>query len=652
MKKYLFGLLAAVAALGTGCSDDNLPEASFSLFQVETVKATAGDGEATIEWTPQEGKPAPVEYYVSWTADDSEVAGGAESVSPDTRRLTVKGLVNDCAYTFSVQSRYAGGLAMKVSAVCTPKSTRMPASNFKAMAGDKRTFLSWTAPDTQLEYSYRIDVSAGGEKVKGVEAASSETSKLIEGLTNGTAYTFTLTCVYAHGDSESVEASATPGEIDPITVTSTTLRRFELCTFEYNPAYFVQGEIVSVHWEFGDRNTSDETIASYCYPETGNYTVRLTVTYKGGATEQAEIRITVEGYAWSSVSGTGYQKSSNIVFAPDGQTLYTLSQTDKKLFAVNAITGQIRWEYATSAATYGSGPAVGADGTVYFGTEDSDGSFYAVSASGALKWKKTLGAAVKASPAVTSDGVVYALANGGLLFALDAASGAEKWSAVQSGDAGGVAVDRDGTVYFGTSKGIWAYSESGSLKWTCDKAHAVTERGGSLAIGDGLLYAVLKSPGGCVGIDLATGTTRWSYSTGLGDCYHPVVDGEGTVYFCEKNGYLYAVDRNGSEKWSDQTDKGYIYSGFALAADGKAYIAQYASPNNLVAFDNAGAKSVVKTIGDQVMSPVTIGPDRRLYYGRKNDLAGMVDAWEIGCGPLSGEWPMRGCNAQGTNSLK
>ena len=60
MKKYLFGLLAAVAALGTGCSDDNLPEASFSLFQVETVKATAGDGEATIEWTPQEGKPAPV----------------------------------------------------------------------------------------------------------------------------------------------------------------------------------------------------------------------------------------------------------------------------------------------------------------------------------------------------------------------------------------------------------------------------------------------------------------------------------------------------------------------------------------------------------------------------------------------------------------
>lgn len=652
MKKYLFGLFAAVVVMGTGCSEDKLPEASFSLFQVETVKATAGDGEATVEWTPQEGKPVPAEYYVSWTADDSDVAGGAESVASDIYRLTVKGLVNDCAYTFSVQSRYADGLAMKVSAVCTPKSTRMPASNFKAMAGDKRVFLSWAAPDTQLEYSYRIDVSVGGEAVKSVDVASLETSELIDGLTNGTLYTFTLTCVYAHGDSDAVETTATPGEIDPITVSSTTLRRFELCTFEYNPAYFVQGEIASVHWEFGDGNTSDESVASYCYPETGNYTVRVTVTYEGGATEQAEIGITVEGYAWSSVSGTGYQKSSNIVFTPDGQTLYTLSQTDKKLFAVNAITGQIRWEYATSAATYGSGPAVGADGTVYFGTEDSEGSFFAISASGALKWKKSLGSKVQACPAVTSDGIVYALANDGRLFALDAASGAEKWSAVQSGVAGGVVVNRDGTIYIGTSTGLWAYTEDGTLKWNCDTAHAVTERGGSLAIANGLLYATLKSPGGCVAIDLATGSTRWKYNTGLGDCYHPVVDGEGTVYFCEKNGYLYAVDKNGAEKWSDKTDKGYIYSGFALAADGKAYIAQYASPNNLLAFDNAGAKTVVKVIGDQIMSPVTIGPDRRLYYGRKNDMAGMVDAWELGCGPLDEGWPMRGHNAQGNNSLK
>lgn len=72
--------------------------------------------------------------------------------------------------------------------------------------------------------------------MKRVEVESSETSALIEELANGTEYAFTLTCVYAHGDSEAVTATATPGEIDPINVTSTTLRQFELCTFEYNPA--------------------------------------------------------------------------------------------------------------------------------------------------------------------------------------------------------------------------------------------------------------------------------------------------------------------------------------------------------------------------------------------------------------------------------
>lgn len=648
MKRYLLGLLAAGAALAAGCSEDNLPEASFSLFQVEEVTATAGDGEATVRWTPQEGKPAPAEYYVNWVADNSEIAGGSQSVAPDVHSLTVTELVNDCAYTFSVQSRYADGLAMKISAVCTPKSTRIPASELKAMAGDKRVYLSWTVPDTQLEYAYRIVVTAGDTEVKHVEVESSETSALIEGLTNGTEYAFALTCVYSHGDSEAVTATATPGEIDPITVTSTTLRQFERCTFEYNPAYFVQGDIVSVKWNFGDGNTSEETVATYCYAATGPYTVTLTVTYEGGTTETATVDLTVEGFAWTSAGGTGYQKSSNIVFSHDGQTFYSVSNTDKKLRAVSAITGQIAWEYATSAATYGAGPAVGPDGTIYFGTEDGDGTLYAVSASGALKWKATLGAAVKASPAVTSDGTVYALADGGVLKAFDAASGAERWSATQSGNAGGVAVDKDGTVYIGTSKGIWAYSKNGTLKWPCDTEHNVTERGGSLAIGNGILYATLKSKGGCAAIETSTGRTLWKYASQAGDSYHPVVDGDGTVYFCEKNGYLYAVDKNGSEKWVDKTDKNYIYSGFALGADGKAYISQYASPFNLLAFDASGARTVVATIGAQTMSPVTIGPDRRIYYG----LNGSVSAYDIATAPAAEGWPMRGGNMQGTNSLK
>ena len=629
------------------CTED-LKEASFNLFQVAEVTATAGDECATVAWASQEGKPDPIEYLVNWTADDPEISGGTKTVGPAIHELLVDGLTNDCAYTFAVQARYEDGLSMKVTAVCTPKSTRIPASGLKAMAGDSRVFLSWTAPETRLEYKYSISVTAGDSEIKTEEVLSDETSCLVEGLANGTEYTFTLTCVYGHGESEAVTATAVPGEIDPITVTSTSLRQFQLCTFEYNPAYFVQGEITSVLWDFKDGCTSSDMTATHLFTDTGKYDVSLTVTYDSGSTESADIAITVEPFAWMTVTGTGYQKASNIVFSHDGQTFYTLSQTDKKLLAISSVTGEKIWEYATSAATYGAGPAVGPDGTVYFLTEGGDGSFYAVSSSGNMKWKASMGAAVKASPAVTSDGMVYVLADKGNFAAFDAASGTRKWSAALDGNSAGVAVDADGTVYIGTSKGIWAYTGSGTLKWASETAYSVTERGGSLAIVGDILYAVLKGKGGCVALNTADGSRLWQYKTASNDCYHPVVDADGTVYFCEKSGYLFAVDKNGSLVWTDEADKNYIYSGFALGADGKAYISQYASPFNLLSFDKTGSRNVVTNIGAQTMSPVSIGPDRRVYYG----LNGSVATYDIKTGLATEGWPMRGYNRQGTNSLK
>ena len=650
-RTYNMILAAAAAVLAAGCAPEDLKEANFGLYQADGISVEAGDGCATVSWTGQEGKPDPLEYIVRWTPDNEDIEGGSETTGPDVHELLIEGLENDCTYTFGVQASYEQGLSMEITATATPKSTRIAASGFRAVAGDKVAVLTWTEPETDLGYSYKISIGTAGAETETVELSSGETRYVAEGLTNGTEYTFGLTCVYGHGNSETVTASATPGDIQAIITGKETLHQFELATFEYNPAYFIKDEVAKVEWNFGDGTSADGETVNHLYTSTGTYTLKVSVTYKNGDSEKAEIEITVETFAWSKTSGFGYQKASNIVFSHDGQTFYAGSADPANgLFAFSAVTGEIIWTYTVSSAIYGEGPAVGPDGTIYFAAEDNNGTVYAISPDGKLKWSATLGKKIQSSPAVTSDGTVYVLANEGIFKALDAATGSEKWSATGLGStAGGIAVDTDGTVYIGANGGIWAYSAEGTRKWAAATAYAVSERGGSLAIHEGVLYATLKSKGGCVALKTSDGSELWQFKSEANDCYHPVVDTEGTVYFCEKNGNVYAVTKEGTEKWNTTDKTGYTYSGFALGADGNAYISQYDGDKNVVAFSMSdGTMKTVNAINAQTMSPVTIGPDGRIYYGTNPE----INAFDIKTSLAEGGWPMRGCNLQGTNSLK
>ena len=328
--------------------------------------------------------------------------------------------------------------------------------------------------------------------------------------------------------------------------------------------------------------------------------------------------------------------------------LYSVSQTSKTLFAINAITGLARWQQTFEAATYGAGIAVGPDGKVYIGTEDKNGSLYALTENGTIRWTATMGAAVKAAPAVTSDGYVYALCDGAKLIAYDADNGNQIWSAQLSGNAGGVVVDANGNVYAGTSAGVWSYSSRGDKRWASE-ALVVTERGGSLAINskDNIIYAVLKAKAGIAALDMNSGATKWTYPTSNNDCYHPVVDNDGNVYFCEKNGGLYALTSSGSVKWKYTDNLNYTYSGFALGENGHAYITQYGSPFAILDFDPDGNANILSNI-TQTMSPVCIGPDGRLYYGCN----GSIQSYNIGVQPLRAGWYCCGGNLQGSNSLR
>lgn len=643
------GLLLGVALAFTGCEDENNLSAPLTRFEVDGVTAIAGDETVTLQWTPQAGKPEPGSYLLSWVSGSAEGGSSYTEVDGTTKTYVVDGLVNDVTYTFSVQARYLDGLAGKIEATATPKTTRIPVSGFKATAGDGCVFLSWTEPETTLSYSYEISVSADGSMVKTLEVASGSKSTLVSELVNDTRYTFDITTVYGHGRSETLSSSAIPGHITPISCLPEQPRIFELCKLEYNPAYFIQGTVASVQWSVDGVAVSASENLVFTFSHAGMNTVTVEVTFTDGTKSSGSIDIDVENFVWTEFANAGYQKASNFAFSADGQTLYSISQSDKKLLSINAITGQTRWQVTLPAATYGAGLAVGSDGKIYLGTENGDGTLYAYTENGTIRWTADMGAAVKAALAVTSDGTVYALCDGARLIAYNGVDGSTRWTAQLSGNAGGVAVDAEGNVYAGTSAGLWAYTEGGSRLWESAEALAVTERGGSLAINakDRIVYAALKAKAGIAAVDMSTGATIWKVASDYNDCYHPVVDADGNVYCNEKNGGLYCVTPQGSLKWKYTDNLGYTYSGFALGENGHAYITQYASPFAILDFDQGGTPSILSNT-TQTMSPVCIGPDGRLYFGRN----GTIATYNLGIQPAMTGWPCRGGNLQGTNSLK
>lgn len=652
MKKIL--IILSGCLLFAACQKETKLERAFSLYQVENVVATPGDNGATITWTTQAGKPDPESFIVAWTPDAAGVEGGSRTIEPDKRELVLDNLVNDCAYTFSVQAKYAGGLSQIVSAKCTPKTSRFPVTGFIANAGSERVLLRWTKPVTDRLSSYTITWTPGNGSQKLTDSALEQ--YMVNGLTNDTEYTFTLVCNYPNGDSDAVSASATPGVVLPILMSASEAIKYQQVTFEYNPMYFMAGEVSKVSWTFGDGDSAEGLSVIHGFSQEGSIDVTATVTYSDNSTESATSQITISGYKWSklalSAGGyTGFVKASNPVFAPDGGTLYiSTSNGQGDVFAVNTWTGEIKWTFPMAKTTYGGGPVVGPDGSIYVGAQEK--VYRAIKPDGTSKWELELCGNVEGFPAITSDNKLYVVANGSpaTLYSINPNTGAANWQKELDGGTGSaVAVDADGNVYAGTNTGVWSFSEDGTQRWKTSETINVTERG-SFAINGNVLYAALKATAGVGAIDMATGAIKWTSNLGSNDCYFPIVGPDGTVYYTSKGAKkVYAINADGTKKWESAQAAALIYAGLVLTADNKMYIGTQAAidGSRQLLTINAADGTFTMEPSDQVMSAFTFGPDARVYYGT---VAGNLCTIET-VGPAA-SWSMRGGNSQGTNSLK
>lgn len=630
MKKVIYSLFFVFAAVFTACEEE-LPKANFDLYELKSLEASAGDMNVTLTWEDYENAH-PSEYLVIWTTGAAEDDGGQMTVEADKKSVVVENLVNDMTYGFSVQPRYAGGLAGKTSVNCTPKNARYPVTDLTATAGNERVRLSWTKPNSERFTNYQITVSPSG-KVITLDDTSLE-SYIIEGLTNDMEYTFSMVASYPTGNSEPVEVSATPGKVSPILVDQsekTELTLWEPVTFTLNDMFFMGGDVQSVNWDFGDGMTSVELSPKHAYGAVGDkYTVSVTVTYTDGTTDTGSMDITVVNYKWDSInleSGNykGYVKVSNPVFSLDGKTMYIPTSTPAgHLFAIDVTTGNIKWVYGIDAITYGGGALIGDDGTIYQCVESKDiDNVHAINSDGTKKWSIKLDDKIGAFPALSADGtVLYCLTNAPTLYALNIVDGSIKWRVEKLDDSNkgcAVAVDKMGNIYAGTNAAIYSFTSSGNERWNGKNiAFKITERGAFALHGDCLYATTLDK--GLISVNMTTGEKNWDYKNTGGNAYFPIVDKNGVIYFTEKGvsgkALVYAVEPTGSLKWSKDIASVLTYNGAALSAEGLLFLGNSGGKKvwKLDTNDN-GELTEVRNIGQNIMAGVTIGTDKRLYFG-------------------------------------
>jgi outer membrane protein assembly factor BamB len=229
----------------------------------------------------------------------------------------------------------------------------------------------------------------------------------------------------------------------------------------------------------------------------------------------------------------------------------------------------VKWRTALGEWPRGrkdSSPAVGADGTIYIGSQVR--KLWAVNSQGELLWSFAAGAEIRSSPAVADDGTIYFGCRDRHLYAL-APDGSVKWRfATGWWVDSSPAIAADGTVIFGSwDRKVYAVSPEGKERWTFETGGPVFSSAAVAA--DGTAY-IGSNDGQLHALD-ASGKQRWAFKTGGPVISSPAIRSDGAVCFTSTDGGLFVVETDGKQRWRLQTG-GFTESSPVLDALDRVYL--------------------------------------------------------------------------------
>ncbi len=253
--------------------------------------------------------------------------------------------------------------------------------------------------------------------------------------------------------------------------------------------------------------------------------------------------------------------------------IYSCTYYNGNIVALNADTGSLVW---ASPLGYRCTMPTVANGFVYF--DAGDGVTALDASTGALLWKNSSeGGGIEVAVA---DGVVYT-PTGYHLAALDARTGVTLWQYTTDDSVGEVPVVANGIVYAsspeveGTLYAIYALNAStGALIWKYESSNYLRVQ----AVANGVAYVYTADynlyAADLYALDAGTGTVLWEYSFGGAIDILSATVANGVLYVSPFNGFsapsLYALDASTGGLLATYTTQTY-YSRFATVDNGMVY---------------------------------------------------------------------------------